>query len=113
MAGFTMPKKKQGSGKFKPKLIASIIGSAFFTVLALYSGINMLTGNSEGTIEGVAYEMKGDLYLFVFAVAFGGGFTYWGIANAFERKKVKADRQRKKDEGKSTQHKKKKGDKRR
>lgn len=105
MTGFGMPKKKQGSGKFKPKLIGSVIGVAIFGAIALYSGVNMLTGNSE-SIDGVAYDMKGDLYLFVFAVAFGGGFGYWGFANMLERKKVKADRQRKKDEGKSNKHKK-------
>lgn len=100
-----MPRKKQGSGKFKPKIIGSIIGVVILSIIAIYTGSNMLSGNSENNVSGVAYEMKGDLYLFVFAVAFGCGFAYWGFANTLERKKIRADRQRKKDEDRSNQHK--------
>ena len=93
--GFSMPKNTKGSGKFKPKLIGSIIGVIFFGSVAVYSGVNMILGDGN-VIQGVAYEIKGDFYTFIFAVAFGIGFGYWGFANFLERKKVKAERHSKK-----------------
>jgi len=96
--------KKKPSGKFKPKLIGSIIGMAFFGSLAVYAGVNMINGT--GTVEGVAYEIKGDFYLLVFALGFGAGFAYWGFANMMERKKVRADRQKKKEQKSGGKHKK-------
>lgn len=102
--GFTMPKKKQGAGKFKPKIIASIIGSIIFASIIAYTGNNVLSGN-ESVIEGVAYDIKGDFYLMIFAIGFLVGFMYWGIANMFERKKVRAKRDESKNK-KSNQHKK-------
>ena len=105
-----MPKKdKKGHGKFKPKLIGSVIGTIVFIAIGMNSAIKVLTGN-EDVVEGVAYNLQGDYILMVFGFGFAVGFAYWGIANMLERKKVKADRQKKK-EGKSNQHK-KKGDKR-
>lgn len=107
---FFNKKREKGSGKFKPKLIGSIVGSIFFAILVAYSGFNILTGNLN-IIEGSAYDIKGDFYLLVFGIAFLAGFMYWGIANFIEHKKVKEERKRKKTDGKSNQHKKKKGGK--
>ena len=104
--GFGMPKKEKGRGKFKPKLIGSIIGTIFFGILAIYSGINVLTGEDKNTVEGTAYNIQGDKIILVFSIGFAGGFAYWGFANFKERQKVRADRQKSK-EKKSNQHKKK------
>ena len=108
MSFFNKKKKEKGSGRFKPKLIGSIVGSIFFGIIVAYSAVNIITGNLN-VIEGSAYDIKGDFYLLVFGLGFLAGFMYWGIANFIEHKKVRADRKRKKDEGKSKQH--KKGDK--
>lgn len=107
MSYFDNSKKKKGTGRFKPKIIGSIVGTIFFLGIAFYSIINVLTGN-EMTTQGVGYNIQGDFVVIIFSLGFAGGFAYWGIANALERKKVKKERQRLKDDKKS-KHKKKGG----
>ena len=105
MAGFGMPKNdKKGHGRFKPKLIGSVIGTIVFIAIGMNSAIKVITGN-EDIVEGVAYNLQGDYILMVFGFGFAVGFAYWGIANFLERKKIKAERQKKKSD-KSNQHKK-------
>jgi len=101
---FGMPKKKQGQGRFKPKLIGSVVGTIIFLAIGINSAIKVLAG-TQAEIEGVAYNLQGDHYVMVFGFGFAVGFAYWGIANALERKKVKAERKEKK-EKKSNKHKK-------
>jgi len=95
--------KKKPSGKFKPKIIGSIIGATMFLIIGINSAITVISGKGEVTEH---TGIQGDFVVMIFGFGFAVGFAYWGIANFLERKKVKADRQRKKDEGRSSKHKK-------